>query len=103
MSFGELLAGKSVMRANSTDDGLGLWLDGECSLMIYNPCSILPASLKCTSLIGRTIESASSALGEFRLNLGGGVTLVVDLRDEAYTGPEPMVLRIPGQPIVVWN
>ncbi len=32
-----------------------------------------------------------------------GKCLRIDLRDEAYSGPEALVLHLPGGPIIVWN
>ncbi len=30
-------------------------------------------------------------------------SLIIDLNDKSYHGPEAMVLYIPGKPIIVWN
>lgn len=81
----------------------GVNFEDGTSLCIYNRFDLLGFGLEEASiLIGSTVteatESESSAVIRF-----GDRAIQVDLRDEAYEGPEAMQLLVPGKPIVVWN
>jgi hypothetical protein len=74
-------------------------------LSINNPVRVLgvaeddlPDALQGLALEG-VVETELSVI----LRFGGGVTLEVDLSDDAYCSPEAMVLIKPDGGCVVWN
>lgn len=50
----------------------------------------------------RCLEVAVSP-SDATLRFDDGATLTIDLRDNAFSGPEAMVFSVPDGPIVVWN
>jgi hypothetical protein len=74
--------------------------DDDTTLSIYNTHVTIPPA---AALTGRKVQSVHNGPIEFRLILDGEVSLAVDLRDDAFNGPEAMVLVVAGQLITVWN
>lgn len=73
-------------------------------LFIYNQWRIESASpIGIDKLIGSVVVSIVLENNILTLGLDNGVQIRVNLSDEAYTGPEAMVLYGPGKSIVVWN
>ena len=80
---------------------------GPATLSIYNRWTVrgptTDSSSTANALVGRSIVSVQTEEAFIGIAFEGGWSIMVDLRDEAYDGPEAMQLRIPGRPIVVWN
>jgi hypothetical protein len=93
-----------VVQTSVAEDGLHLGFVDGSSLSIFNSVSWAgPASTQLSAINGRCVTEAREQGESARLVFDDGSILQVDLRNSAYTGPEAMVLRIAGQPIVVWN
>jgi hypothetical protein len=56
-----------------------------------------------TGLTGRRLLGVEARPDAVELIFDDGWSVEVDIRDEAYTGPEAMNLHRPGKPIVVWT
>lgn len=54
-------------------------------------------------LVGRKLIDISETVEEVQFCFEHETSLTVNLRPEAYHGPEAMVLHRKGEPIVVWN
>lgn len=54
-------------------------------------------------LIGKVILQVEDQLEIATIKFENDWAILVDMRDEAYMGPEAMQLRVPGEPIVIWN
>jgi hypothetical protein len=93
-----------VVREAVAEGGLHLQFVDGSSLSILNSLSWSgPASVQLSAINGRCVTEAREQEESARLVFDDGSVLEVDLRDSAFSGPEAMVLRIPGEPIIVWN
>jgi hypothetical protein len=54
-------------------------------------------------LKGSRLTEIDETPDELTLSFDNGASVIVDLRDRAFKGPEAMTLRVPGQPLIVWN
>ena len=99
-----VLRGLKVTDADLTQGDAGLLFENGASLNIYNPFEVSgdPAQ-KGKSLAGKTVTEVEESTFEAIISLSGGVSIRIDMRDEAFSGPEAMQLRVPGHDIVVWN
>lgn len=110
------------MSASPIDDLLGLCLtsheivedyeqlifeDGAAILSIYNPYEVLgpePESGQTISrVMGRRLLGVTTRPTLVELSFEEYWSVNVDIRDEAFTGPEAMVLHQPGKSPVVWT
>jgi hypothetical protein len=74
------------------------------SLSIYNQWSIITSSRSnIYTLKGAVIIEILIHDEVLTLKLDNTDKLMVNLNDNAYTGPEAMVLHGPGNSIIVWN
>lgn len=81
---------------------------GAAILTVYNPYEIRgpePASgQSIISVVGRHVLAGATVPGVVvELKLDGGWSIEIDIRDEAYSGPEAIVLHRPGSSTVVWT
>jgi hypothetical protein len=70
-------------------------------LAILNPFQIEPGN--ADDLVGAALLMFEERGKEEVLQFDTGVTVKVDMRDEAYRGPEAIVLSGPKGLLVVWN
>jgi len=54
-------------------------------------------------LIGKVVSQVEDQMEIATIKFENDWAILVDMRDEAYMGPEAMQLRVPGEPIVIWN
>lgn len=82
----------------------GISFENGASLAIYNPY-ILTGSIQVDAqlFIGATILHVKESAQAIIIELDNNATIKVDMRDEAYTGPEAMQLLTPEKPITIWN
>ncbi|WP_240797023.1 hypothetical protein [Stenotrophomonas maltophilia] len=86
------------MATIGTDDG---W-----KLHIYNSFSLLGDCIAETpppSTLSLVLEDCRFDHETMVAQFSRGVTLIVDLSDEGYSGPEAMQLNSPNGTIVIWN
>jgi len=73
-------------------------------LAIFNSCSLRGlGDGEVEELGGAAVRSVSETKDSARIVFSGERSIDIDLRDEAFRGPEAMQLTIPGEPLVVWN
>ena len=72
------------------------------TLNIYNKFEIIP-NRKTSDLKGLKVISIEETKEEVNLLLDNGTCIKINLRDEAYMGPEAMCLYGPDNLCVVWN
>jgi hypothetical protein len=73
------------------------------SLSISNHINLDNSTSDVNSLIGKKIKSISESDEEAKLITMDGKWISIDLRSEAFVGPEAMCLNGPNNFIVVWN
>lgn len=82
----------------------GVSFENGTSLAIYNNFLLLgmtPGDVK--GLIGKAVTDIDEDKYRVSIKFDNDSVIQIDMRDEAYTGPEAMQLRVPGETIVVWN
>lgn len=83
-------------------DEIVIWFE-DFSLSICNRITLSDGTSNLTSLIGKKIKLAHESDQEAKLTTSDDQWFSIDLREEAYTGPEAMCLNGPGSFFVVWN
>ena len=73
------------------------------SLNISNKITVDPKSENINSFISKKIYNILESNEEVKVITTDNCWFSVDLRDEAYFGPEAMVLKGPNNLCVVWN
>ena len=74
------------------------------NLAIYNNFTVIgivPSDAK--KLIGKAVMNVDEKESTVTITFEDGMHIQIDLKNEAYNGPEAMQLRVPGMPIVIWN
>jgi hypothetical protein len=98
------LVGRLVRKVLAVEDYLQIHFEFGTSLNIYNPMLVSgTASGSLTDIEGHRVSRVSERPDSASLEFDDGTIVTIDLRDEAFVGPEAMVLEVPGEPIVVWN
>lgn len=72
-------------------------------LSIYNNFAIEPKNKTAKDLIGRTLVLVTKEVDAFVLAFDDNTQLRIDLRSQAYKGPEALQLNRPGLYPIVWN
>jgi len=98
----EILVGLLMADAMKVHDYVQLIFEQGIVLSIYNEFR-LPNGDDISSLRGEKLLKAEEKQEEIILHFSNGKSLSIDLRDEAYNGPEALQLNVPGQLTVVWN
>lgn len=82
----------------------GINFENGISLSVYNNYVLLGGALSDEKLlVGKTVTSVDESEHVITINFENSMAIRVDMRDEAYIGPEAIQLRVPGEPIVIWN
>ena len=98
----DILVGIAVTDALKVRDYVQLLFERDIVLTIYNEFKLLN-NHDVSSLSGAKLVKVEEKPEAVILYFSNGTRLHIDLRDEAYNGPEALELRVPGQPTVVWN
>ena len=81
-----------------------LWINfGEYKLNIGNNYELSPEPNNPEALVGQVIQEVIETSDAVKMITTIGVILTIDLRDEAYNGPEAMSLHGPENDIEIWN
>lgn len=100
----EVISGLKVVDAALPEGDAGLRFENGISLAIYNRFELVGfASSDAELLIGNVVTELDDGANMIRIRFDNNWMIQIDMRDEAYTGPEAMQLRVPGEPIVIWN
>lgn len=96
------LVGQRVTAADLTKNDVGLAFSSGVSLAIYNDLTLtFGDGSAAPTLVGMRVDAIQEDAKRLVIDFDGGATLEVSLRDEAFVGPEAMVLR--GRRTVVWR
>lgn len=99
-----VICGLKIADAVLTEGDVGISFEGGISLAIYNRCELTGFFLSdAQRLIGVLVTHIDESADTITISFGNSWGLRVDMRDDAYTGPEAMQLCVPGEPIVIWN
>lgn len=106
--MGELqdTVGAKVLEAMMVHDYLQLFFENQTILTIFNLFHVLDSEgrVQDTSFLKDGIlNQVSESSQQVMMSFSTGVTLCIDLREQAYEGPEAMTLKRPGHPLMVWR
>lgn len=100
----QAICGLKILDATFDDGEAGLRFHDGTILAIYNKFeleNIIPVD--ASRIIGACIRQVDESEASIALIFDNELTLRIDMRGEAFSGPEAMQLRVPGESIVVWN
>ncbi len=99
-----VICGLKVADAVLAEGDAGISFENGISLAIYNMYELEGFVLSDTQrLIGNIVTHVDEGMDTTTIRFQNNWALRIDMRDEAYTGPEAMQLRVPDDPIVIWN
>jgi len=99
-----VICGLRVVDVLLTEGDAGIRFEDGTSLAIYNKHELVGFVLRdMPSLIGNIVTDVHEGADTTTITFENNWALRIDMRDEAYIGPEAMQLRVPGKPIVIWN
>lgn len=99
-----IILGLKVTDALLSESDAGISFEGEISLVIYNRYELEGFSSNDAQwLVGKMVTHVDEATDTTTIRFENDLVLRIDMRDEAYTGPEAMQLLVPGEPTVVWS
>ncbi|MDA8485650.1 hypothetical protein NNO07_21490 [Pseudomonas resinovorans] len=100
----EIICGVKISDISLIDNDAGIVFENGCSPSIYNKFTLSGINKRDEKiLIGRKITKINEDAQEITMTLEGNFMITINMRDNAYSGPEALQLRIPGNPIVIWN
>jgi hypothetical protein len=100
----KVICGLKIVDVVLGEGDAGISFENGINLAIYNRYELVGFTIKDTqSLIGNIVTSVDESASIITIRFENNWALQIDMRDEAYTGPEAMQLRVPGNPIVIWN
>lgn len=102
MSALQVLEGLTVTVAEVVQDYFQLEFGSTIGLTIYNPVRIEPPT-PIDALVGKKVQSMTESGKSIDIRFDDESSLTIDMQDEAYAGPEALVLHREGFPTVVWN
>lgn len=98
------IQGKRIVDAILNVGDAGIKFEGGAQLAIYNLFEIKgKQSLVSEDLLGCTVIKVKELKSSIEVFLEGDIVMTIDMKDDAFTGPEAIQLLVPGEQIVVWN
>lgn len=99
-----VICGLKVLDAVSDEEGAGIDFEKGINLVIYNTYELLGFPVNDVQhLIGKIVTHVDDGEETVTIKFENNIVLRVDMRDEAYIGPEAMELCVPGEPDVIWG
>ena len=96
------LSGRMVTAVAEIEGYIQFEFGKDIGLTIYNDCAITPA-VPVSSLHGKCATQIAERQDQVCIVFDGAVALTVDLRPQAWRGPEAMELWRSEHPLIVWN
>ncbi|WP_024619651.1 hypothetical protein [Pseudomonas kilonensis] len=101
MSILECLCESDVLRTVCESEYLQIYFSRGEILNIYNSYSLAGASLG--SLVGNKLRSVTEDSEVIELKFDDLAALTIDMKPEAFNGPEAMQLLRNGEATVIWS
>jgi hypothetical protein len=100
----EAICGLKVVDAILAEGDTGICFENGASLSIYNRYKLFGFDTSDAQvLIGQVVTHVNDDINAVTIIFGNNSEIRIELVDDAYTGPEAIQFRVPGEPIVVWN
>ena len=98
------LRGLRVTHVVLDEGNAGLAFEDGSTLSVYNKFVVKRVAADSEEKIcGKRLLSARETFDMIILEFESSITMQIYMGDSGYTGPEALQLRIPGEPIVIWN
>lgn len=99
-----MLCGSIIVDVKSTKNEIGIKFNTGVDLIIYNDFKCAGFGKKDIKLLtGRLVVDVDDRETMITIKFENACSIMIDMQDEAYRGPEAIQLRIPNQAIVIWN
>jgi len=99
----QIVTGLTVTESEAVHDYVQIAFGDEIGISIYNEMSITPRSISIDKQVGKIVASVLERENAIEIEFIGGTQIAIDLRPEAYRGPEALELYRQGHPLVIWN
>jgi hypothetical protein len=100
----QTICGLKVVDAEFIISDTGLLFENGIRLVIYNKFDLVGISHSdVKQLIGKAVCNVDEGEHLITIFFEKNVAIEIDMRDDAYSGPESIQLLIPGEPIIIWN
>ena len=97
------LEGLSVTNVVQLHGYIQLRFGDEIGMSIYNDVSVTPSAIRIDGLVGKMVISITEQEDCINIRFLDGSQLRIEMRQEAYKGPEAIELHRKGFPPVIWN
>lgn len=98
------LIGHKVVEFSYEPDRIGVLFENNSALSVYNKMSVRDTKKRGDLSIAESFVSSVREDSDLvSIEFDNGIVWVIDLSDDAYSGPEAMQLKIVGDPIVIWR
>ncbi len=85
-------------------DGICIEFVDEIKVIVYNRVRInIEGSHDFTEIVNAQVIEVNEGSEKIVIKTDVDIVIVIDLSDNAYSGPEAMQMIVPDGPIVVWN
>jgi hypothetical protein len=84
-------------------DYVQLVFSDDIRISIYNEMTVSPPSIAVSRLVGRIVTAVAEDDNAIEIQFLDGARIKVDMRAQAYRGPEALQLNRRGHPDVIWN
>ena len=100
----DIIIGILITEANKIADYFQIFFENGTILNIYNEYYFIPnKTFNLSQIKGFKISDVLESKSEVKITFSNKINLIIDLRDDAFKGPEAITLSVPGDPMVVWN
>jgi hypothetical protein len=98
-----VINGLKITNSILAEGDTGISFENEIRLAIYNRFELIGFASGKELLNGNIVIDVIEARDFITIRFEDNRALRIDMRDEAYTGPEAIQLCVPGEAIVIWN
>ena len=100
----ESIVGLKIVDVILTVGDTGIGFENGGSLAIYNEFNLIGFSKnEAHLLIGSKAIKIDDQGETIIIYFENNLSIEIDMREKSYTAPEAIILRIPNEPIVIWN
>jgi hypothetical protein len=97
------IVGQTVTDAKRVHDYIQLGFGEKIGLSVYNDIHMLPAGASIDDLTGKMVISVDEKQDSVEIRFLDKTAFIIDMRDQAFHGPEAIQLNRVGQTPVIWR
>jgi hypothetical protein len=100
----KVIVGSTLMNFSAVLGGqLTLFFSADILLSIYNLYFFHPSPCSIESLLTKRVDNVIETSEFVEIIFDNGFKMIIDLREEAFSGPEAMLLRVKKDELIVWQ